>query len=325
MSARGKRVLVTGITGQDGSYLAERLVADGHHVIGVVRAPLERELPDLARVRAELELVAGDLSDPEALGDVVRAAKPDLVYHLAAPTFVPASWEAPATTMKEIVDATAAVLIAGRDLGARVLVPTSPEIYGYAGGESPQTERSVRLPRSPYGVAKLAAHELVRVLREGADPVHAVATVTYNHESPRRPVRFVTRKITRAAAEISLGRAKSVSLGSLDAQRDWSHARDIVDGMVRALEHDTPDDYVLASGEARTVGDFARAAFAAVGLDADEFVTVNPEFVRPPEPTVLVGDPSHARKVLGWRPTTTFEGLVAEMVEADLAELRAGR
>jgi GDPmannose 4,6-dehydratase len=196
---------------------------------------------------------------------------------------------------------------------------SSPEIFGDA-GESPQTEDSPKRPRNPYGVAKLAGHELLRVLRDERD-VHACAVITYNHESPRRPERFVTRKITRSAAAIRLGLEQELRLGDLAARRDWSHAIDIVRGMALALDHDEPGDYVLASGVAHTVGEFVEAAFAAADLDPEGHVRVDPQFVRPPEPTPLVGDPSRARQVLGWVPQVAFEDLVREMVEADLAAL----
>lgn len=317
MSAR--RALVTGVAGQDGSYLAELLLREGREVIGLVRPPLERAFPNLEAIRDRLVLVAADVSDLEALDAAIRDARPDDVFHLAAPTFVPASWEDPAATMAAIAGGTATVLRVARDLGARVLVASSPEVFGDA-GVSPQREDSPRRPRSPYGVAKLAAHELVGVLREGGG-VHGCSVVTYNHASPRRPEQFVDRKITRAAAAISLGREREVALGDLEARRDWSHARDVVRGLHLALAHDEPGDYVLASGAARTVGEFARAAFAAVGLDAGSHVRVDPAFVRPPEPTVLVGDPTKARDVLGWVPEVSFEELVAEMVAADLERL----
>jgi GDPmannose 4,6-dehydratase len=202
-----------------------------------------------------------------------------------------------------------------------VLVATSPEIFGDAGGVSPQDEDAPRRPRSPYGVAKLAAHELVRVLREAGD-VHACSVITYNHESPRRPERFVTRRVTRAVAAMQLGQQDELVLGDLGARRDWSHARDVVRGMALALAHDEPGDYVLASGTARTVEQFAAAAFAAAGLDGEGRVRVDPALVRPPEPTVLVGDARRARDVLGWRAEIPFEDLVAEMVQADLRTLR---
>jgi GDPmannose 4,6-dehydratase len=315
-----RRALVTGITGQDGTYLAERLLAEGRRVTGLVRPPLDRPLPALDAFRDDVELVAADLADAGAVAAAVRDARPDDVFHLAAPTFVPASWEDPARTLAEVAGGTAAVLRAAGEADARVLVATSPEIFGDA-GESPQHEGSPRRPRSPYGVAKLAAHELVRVLRDERG-LHACAAITYNHESPRRPERFVTRKITRAAAAVALGLEREVALGDLSAQRDWSHAADVVAGMVLALDHPEPGDYVLASGEARTVGAFAEAAFAAVGLAAADHVRVDERFVRPPEPTPLIGDPARAREVLGWAPRVAFEDLVAEMVEADLAALR---
>jgi GDPmannose 4,6-dehydratase len=318
-----RRALITGITGQDGSLLAEELLAAGRHVVGVVRPPLERGSEAVHEaIRPDVELVAADLADADGLAEAIRSAAPDDVFHLAAPTFVPASWKEPQRTMTEIAVAGAAVLAVARELGARVLTVASPEVFGDAGGESPQREDSPKRPRSPYGVAKLAVHELVRVLREG-DGVHACSVITYNHESDRRPERFVTRKITRAAAAISLGREREVALGDLEARRDWIHARDVVRGFVLALEHDEPGDYVLAGGVARTVGDFARAAFAVVGLDADDHVRVDPRFVRPPEPTVLVGDASRARDVLGWEPRIGFDALVREMVEADLERLQA--
>jgi GDPmannose 4,6-dehydratase len=316
-----RRALVTGITGQDGSYLAELLLGQGHEVVGLVRPPLDRPLPNVDGLREHVRLVAADLADSAALAGAVGEAAPDDVFHLAAPTFVPASWDDARATLAEIPGATATVLDAAGALGARILVAASPEVFGDARGVSPQDEDAPRRPRSPYGVAKLAAHELVRVMRDGRG-IHACSAITYNHESPRRPHRFVTRKITRAAAAIKLGMEDHVLLGDLEARRDWSHARDVVRGMALALAHDEPGDYVLASGTARTVGDFAAAAFAAVGLDAADHVRVDPALVRAPEPTVLVGDPARARAVLGWRPEIGFEALVAEMVDADLAALR---
>jgi GDPmannose 4,6-dehydratase len=319
MSAR--RALVTGITGQDGSYLVERLLEGGRHVVGLLRPPADRPLGPLEAIRGDIDVVAADLRDPRGLGDAIRAARPDEVFHLAAPTFVPASWEDPAATIAEIALAGAIALRAAAEAGARVLVPASPEIFG-AAPESPQREDTPKHPRSPYGVAKLAIHELVGVLREG-DGAHASSAITYNHESPRRPERFVTRKITRAAAAISLGREREVTLGDLDARRDWSHARDIVEGMVLAVEHEQGGDYVLASGVARTVRELADTAFAVVGLRAADHVRVDERLVRGAEPTVLAGDATRARDVLGWAPRVDFADLVREMVEADLAALRA--
>jgi GDPmannose 4,6-dehydratase len=313
--------LVTGVTGQDGSYLAELLVEDGTEVVGVVRPPLDRELPNLDAVRDRLTLIEADIRDREALERAIRDAEPDELYHLAAPTFVPASWEDPQGTFDAIAGATATVLCVAQTIGARVLVPASPEIFGDT-GVCPQDEDAPRRPSSPYGVAKLAAHELVRVMRE-RHGMHASSVITYNHESPRRPERFVTRKVTRGAALIARGIESELVLGDLDAKRDWSHARDVVRGMVLAARHDQPGDYVLAGGVARSVRDLVDAAFATVGVDPERHLKVDSAFVRPPEGTVMVGDATRAREVLGWAPQVSFEDLVREMVEADLARLDA--
>ncbi len=309
--------LVTGISGQDGSYLAERLVAEGREVVGVVRPPVDRDLPWLP---GGVRLVAADLSDPPAVRRAVVDAAPAEVFHLAAPAFVPASWREPSATLAAIAAGTAAVLEGAREAGARVLAAGSAQVFG-GSPVSPQDEDTPPRPDTPYGVAKAAAHELVRVLR--GDGLFACTAIAYNHESPRRPERYVTRKLTRAAAAISLGLERDVAIGNLDARRDWLHADDVVAGMVLALRHAEPGDYVLAGGVARTVREFAEAAFAVVGLEAGPHLRVDPALVRPDE-TVLVGDASRARSVLGWAPAVGFEELVREMVEADLAALRSG-
>jgi GDPmannose 4,6-dehydratase len=251
---------------------------------------------------------------------------PQELYHLAAPTFVPASWQDPTETVAAIATGTAALLGAVRALEADadtetgVWVATSSEIFGDS-GESPQTERSPMRPRSPYGAAKVAAHALVGAMRS-RHGMFACSGITYNHESPRRPAHFLPRKVTRGAAAISLGLEDELVLGDLDAVRDWSHAADVVRAARLALRHDEPGDYVIASGVGRTVRDLVGAAFAHVGLDPDEHVRVDAAFVRPPEATPPVGDPTRARETLGWRPEVSFEALVAEMVDADLAALR---
>jgi GDPmannose 4,6-dehydratase len=321
MSAR--RALITGLAGQDGSYLAELLVAKGYDVTGVVRDPEDRSLPNLAGVRDHVALVGGDLLDPITLIDALGAVRPHELYHLAAPTFVPASWEDPAEVLEAIGGATATLLGAARRLDPemRVFVATSSEVFGDA-GESPQSERSPMRPRSPYGVAKLAAHGLVGALREHFG-MYVVSGITYNHESPRRPGHFLPRKVTRGATAIALGLEEELVLGDLDAVRDWSHAADIVRGAWLSLQAGAPGDYVFASGVGRTVGDLVAAAFAAAGTSPEGRVRVDPAFVRPPEPWAPVGDPSHARTTLGWEPEISFEALIAEMVAADLAELRA--
>jgi GDPmannose 4,6-dehydratase len=306
---------VTGVSGQDGSYLAQLLGERGYEIVGLVRRRTEA-LPD------DVAALTGDLLDPASLRAAVRKARPDELYHLAAPTFVPASWEDPTETMAAIATATAALLAAARELhpAIRVWVSTSSEVFGDA-GESPQTERSPMRPRSPYGAAKLAAHGLVRAMRERVG-LFACSGLTYNHESPRRPERFVTRKITRAAAAIKLGLERELVLGDLDAVRDWSHAADVMRAAWLALQADEPDDYVIASGIGRTVRDFVATAFAAVGLDWEHHVRVDPLLVRAAEPVALVGDATLARERLGWEPEHSFDDLVAEMVAADLAVLR---
>jgi GDPmannose 4,6-dehydratase len=317
-----RRALITGVAGQDGSYLAELLVGQGYDVTGLVRDPGDRGRPSLAGVADRISLLHGDLASPATLVDALGAVRPHELYHLAAPTFVPASWEDPASVMAAIAGATGTLLTAAArlDPAMRIFVATSSEIFGDA-GESPQTESSAMRPRSPYGIAKLAAHQLVGVLRERLG-LFAVSGITYNHESPRRPEHFLPRKVTRGAAAIALGLQDELVLGDLDAVRDWSHAADVVRGAWLSLQADAPDDYIFASGVGRTVSDLVDAAFAAAGVPADGHVRVDPAFVRAPEPTPPIGDASHARATLGWTPATAFEDLIAEMVAADLAALR---
>ena len=321
--AEPRRALITGIDGQDGSYLAESLVADGYDVTGMVREARSRDAPGLAAVRSQLAFVTGDHLHPESLRRAVEHARPDELYHLAAPTFVPASWEDPSETLSAIATATATLLAAAYAHSAtvRVWVSTSSEVFGDA-GESPQHERSPMRPRTPYGVAKLAAHGLVGVMRE-RHGLFACSGITYNHESPRRPAHFVSRKVTRAAAAIRLGLENELVLGDLSAVRDWSHADDVMRAARLALAHDAPGDYVVASGMGRTVEELVDVAFGHVGLDPGAHVRVDSDLVRAPEATPPVGDPSRARAVLGWRPRWSFEALVGQMVDADLAALRA--
>jgi GDPmannose 4,6-dehydratase len=318
-----RRALITGISGQDGSYLAELLLEEGYDVAGMVRRPVDQDLSRLAAVRDRISLVQGDLLAPETLRDALEAVRPHELYHLAAPTFVPASWEEPGEVLQAIAVGTGELLSAARRLDPemRVFVASSSEIFGDAGA-SPQHERSPMRPRSPYGVAKLAAHGLVGALRERFG-TFAVSGITYNHESPRRPAHFLPRKVTRGAAAIALGLEDELVLGDLSAVRDWSHAADIVRGAWLALRADTARDYVLASGVGRTVGELVAVAFAAAGVDPEGRIRVDPAFVRAPDPTPPVGDPSRARRELGWEPRIGFEAMIAEMVEADLAELRA--
>jgi GDPmannose 4,6-dehydratase len=309
-----RRALVTGVTGQDGSYLAELLLGREYEVFGTVREPT-------GLVPEGVKPLPADLLAPATLQAALREASPHELYHLAAPTFVPDSWDEPTETMAAIAGATATLLAAARDVDPqpRVWVSTSCEIFGDA-GESPQNERSPMRPRSPYGVAKLAAHGLVGAMRERFG-LFACSGITYNHESPRRPEQFLPRKVTRGVAAIKLGLERRLVLGDLDAVRDWSHAADVMRAAWLALQADEPGDYVVASGVGRTVRDLATTAFTTVELDWSEYVRTDPAFVRAPEPVASVGDSSRARERLGWEPEWSFEDLVAEMVEADVAAL----
>jgi GDPmannose 4,6-dehydratase len=325
-----RRVLITGVTGQDGGYLAEQLLAGGDEVVGTVREPdgTFADADGLSHLEGRVPLVTMDLLDPGSIRRAVHEAAPDEIYHLAAPTFVPDSWDDPTETIAAISGGTATLLAAAGALRdeVRVLVATSSEVFGDA-GVSPQSETSPMRPRSPYGVAKLAAHGLVGTLRAHHGRF-LVSAITYNHESPRRPVRFLPRKVSAGVAAIATGHAETLMLGDLRAVRDWSHARDLVEAMVLALRHDEPGDYVLASGVGRTVAELVDAAFAAAGVerllpDGRDRVAVDPRFVRAPELWPPVGDPTRARSVLGWEPRVSFSELVREMVAADLARLDA--
>jgi GDPmannose 4,6-dehydratase len=318
---RAPTALITGLTGQDGSFLAELLLEKGYGVTGLVRGVPERPLGCAERLRGRVELVPGDLLEPTSLRVAIDLVAPREIYHLAGPSFVPASWQEPGETIRAIAGSTAAILAAVRELdqGTRVFVAASGSIFGDA-GESPQREDTPCRPTTPYGVAKLAAHQLVGALR-AHDGLHASSGIVFNHESERRPESFVTRRITRAAAAIALGQRHELTLGALDAVRDWSFAGDIVRGAWLMLQQDAPDDYVLASGVPRTVADLARMAFECVGLDADRYVRVDRSLVRAPESTPSVGDPGKARERLGWRPEVSFEELVERMVRADLRSL----
>jgi len=318
-----RRALLTGISGQDGSLLAEQLVADGYDVAGMLRGELDRPLANLAAVREEISLVPGDLSVPRSLRDAVHVVLPHELYHLAAPTFVPASWEHPLDTLTAVAGATAALLeiVRGLDDPPRVWIAASSEVFGDA-GESPQHEGSPMRPRSPYGVAKLAALRLAGAYRARYG-LHVSVGITFNHESPRRSEAFLPRKVSRGVAAIKLGLQEELVLGSLDAVRDWCAAEDVVRAARLALARDEPGDYVLASGVGRTVRELVEVAFAHVGLDPDEHVRVDPALVRPPEATPPVGDPSRARALLGWEPRIGFAEMVGRMVDADLAALAA--
>ncbi len=318
---RRRRALVTGLTGQDGSYLAELLLERGYEVVGVVRGQPDAPLGLAEHLRGQVELVNADLLDPGRLSRLPEEVRPDELYHLAAPSFVPDSWERPSRTLAAIAVAWAALLEGVRRAspGTRVFLAASAAIFGDT-PETPQREETPCRPRNPYAVAKLAAHQLTGRVREH-DGLFACSGILYNHESERRPEAFVPRKIARAAAAIKLGQAHGVALGSLDAVRDWSFAGDVVRGAWLALQQDRPDDYIFASGVGHTVAELADVAFAHVGLEARKYIRVDPAMVRRSETMPLVGDPTRARERLGWEPTVNFEELIQRMVEADLRAL----
>jgi GDPmannose 4,6-dehydratase len=316
-----RTALITGLTGQDGSFLAELLLDKGYSVTGLVRGEPRESLGASEHLRGRVGLAYGDLLDQCSLRAAVASFGGGEIYHLAAPSFVPASWQLPSETIAAIAGSTAAILEAVRDLeaGARVFVAASGAIFGDA-PQSPQREDTPFRPTNPYAIAKLVAHELAGAMR-AHDGVHASSGITYNHESERRPEQFVTRRISRGVAEIALGRSSELTLGSLDAVRDWSFAGDIVEAAWLMLQQAHADDYVLASGIGHTVAQLAETAFACVDLDAERYVRVDESLERAPESTPSVGDPTKARELLGWKPRLSFEQLVERMVRADLRAL----
>lgn len=324
MSAR--RALIIGIAGQDGSYLAELLLAEGYAVTGVVRQPVSTPFANLEQIKGEVELLQANVLDELSLVDVLTAASPEEVYNLASPSFVPISWQQPVLTAEFAAVGCTALLEAIRrvDDSIRFYQASSSEIFGEP-REVPQREDTPLHPVTPYGVAKAYAHFITLSYRRRYG-LHASSGILYNHESPRRPLEFVTRKISNAAAAIGLGLETHVSLGSLDARRDWGYAADYVRAMWLMLQQDEPGDYVIASGITHSVRDLAEAAFARAGLDWAEHVVVDETLVRgKAELHDLVGDAAKARDVLGWVPGVDFEGLVNLLVDADIERLEAGR
>lgn len=321
-----RRALITGITGQDGSYLAELLLEKGYEVTGTVHRAAADPLGCSEHLRERISLiVVADLERPESLRGAVVDTQPDELYHLAGPSFVPESWRHPAATIAEIAGATAALLEAVRDHSGhtRTFVATSGAMFG-AAPESPQREDTPCKPQNPYAAAKLLAHQMVGQMRTH-DGLFVCSGIFYNHESERRPERFVPRKISKAAAAIKLGLAVEVTLGDLDAVRDWSFAGDIVQGAWLMLQQDQPSDYVLASGVPHTVAELAEVAFSHVGLDAHAHIRIDGDLMRASESTPQIGDPSRARAQMGWRTTVSFEQMVQRMVDHDIESLTAGR
>ena len=320
-----KTALITGITGQDGSYLAELLLAKGYHVVGVVRRSSTTPYERIAHLVDKVELVSADLLDQTSLTDVVEATKPVEIYNLAAQSFVQTSWQQPVLTGEFTALGVTRMLEALRKAapGAKFYQASSSEQFGKV-VETPQRESTPFYPRSPYGVAKVYGHWITVNYRESFN-LFAVSGILFNHESPRRGLEFVTRKISDAVARIKHGIQHELRLGNLDARRDWGFAADYVDAMWRMLQLDEPDDFVISTGETYSVRDFCEAAFGAVGLDYRNYVVQDPKFYRPAEVDLLVGDPTKAREVLGWTPTVHFTQLVQMMVAADLERYAKAR
>ena len=318
-----RRALITGITGQDGSYLAELLLDKGYEVHGMVRRASTEKFERIEHLRDRITLHQGDLLDQRSLVDTLRAAKPDEVYNLAAMSFVAVSWIQPTLTAEFTGVGVTRMLEALREAApeARFYQASSSEMFGKV-QEVPQTEATPFYPRSPYGVAKAYGHHITVNYRESYD-MYLCSGILFNHESPRRGLEFVTRKITHGAAAIAAGQATELRLGNLDAQRDWGYAKDYVDAMWRMLQQDEPDDFVIATNETNTVQRCVEIAFDQAGVaDWQSYVVIDDSFKRPAEVDLLIGDYGKAERVLGWKPETSFEELIRLMVDADVEALR---
>jgi GDPmannose 4,6-dehydratase len=319
-----RRALITGITGQDGSYLADLLLEKGYDVHGMVRRASTETFQRLQHIRDKITLHTGDLLDQRSLGEVMREVEPHEIYNLAAMSFVAASWTQPVLTADFTGVGVTRMLEAMREMApdARLYQASSSEMFGKV-LEVPQTEKTPFYPRSPYGVAKAYGHFITVNYRESYD-LFACSGILFNHESPRRGLEFVTRKVTHGAAAIKLGLSEELALGNMDAQRDWGYAKDYVEAMWLMLQQDEPDDYVIATGEAHSVQELVDVAFAQVDLDPKDYVRIDERFMRPAEVDHLIGDYSKAKEQLGWEPRTSFEELVQLMVDSDLELLRSG-
>ena len=318
----GKAALITGITGQDGSYLAELLLGKGYRVIGMTRRTSTDVHERIQHIVDDIEFVSGDLLDQSSISEIIAATKPDEIYNLAAQSFVPASWTQPVLTGEFTALGVTRVLEAVRTVNPKIKFyqASSSEMFGKV-QDVPQSETTSFYPRSPYGVAKVYGHWITVNYRESYD-LFSVSGILFNHESPRRGKEFVTRKISDGVARIKLGLASELVLGNLDAQRDWGFAGDYVKAMWLMLQQEKPDDFVIATGRTHKVREFCRIAFEAAGLGSyEKYVRSAPKFIRPAEVDLLVGDPSKAKRELGWEPEHSFEDLVEMMVRADLDRL----
>lgn len=320
-----KTALITGITGQDGSYLAELLLEQGYRVYGMVRRASTENCQRIDHLAGQIDLVQGDLLDPHSLASVVAETRPDEVYNLAAQSFVPTSWKQPVLTAEFTAVGVTRLLEAVRQIcpQARFYQASSSEMFGKV-IETPQRETTPFYPRSPYGVAKAYGHHITVNYRESYG-LFACSGILFNHESPRRGLEFVTRKITHGVARIKMGLDRELRLGNLEAKRDWGFAGDYVRAMWMMLQQSEPSDYVIGTGQTHTVEEFVEIAFSYAGLKWRNHVVIDPRFYRPAEVDLLMADPSKAREELGWKPRVSFEGLVRMMVDHDLALLGGSR
>lgn len=317
-----KSALITGITGQDGSYLAELLLAKGYRVFGLVRRSSSSHASRMSHFSGEIQTLSGDLLDQYSLMDAIIDSQPDEIYNLASQTYVPTSWKQPSLTAEYTALGVSRLLESIRRCkpDARFYQASSSEVFGQP-DESPQTERTAFRPRNPYGVAKAYAHWMTVNYRQQYN-LYTSCGITYTHESPRRGTEFVFRKITHTAAKIKLGLANELKLGNLEARRDWCYAKDAVHAMWLMLQQEQPDDYIIASGETHSVQELVECAFSCVGLNWQDYVSVDPAFYRPDEPVQLVGSIQKIHKDLDWKPQYSFQQLVEILVDHDLKELR---
>ena len=317
-----KKVLITGITGQDGSYLADMLLEKGYEVYGMVRRSSVEKLDRIEHIRDRINFVQADLLDQLSIITIIKQVNPEEVYNLAAMSFVPTSWSQPVLTGEftgiGVTRMLEAVRLVNKDI--RFYQASSSEMFGKV-KEIPQTENTPFHPRSPYGVAKVYGHYITVNYRESYD-IFAASGILFNHESPRRGLEFVTKKVTNAVAKIKLGLLDYLYLGNMDSKRDWGFAKDYVEAMWLMLQQDKPDDYVIATGQSHSVKEWVQASFECLGLDWEKYVRIDQKFIRPAEVDLLIGDSSKAQKVLGWKPKVNFEQLVKIMVEYDYNQLK---
>ena len=316
-----KKAFITGITGQDGSYLAEFLLGKGYGVYGMVRRASFQRFDRIQHILDRVEIIEGDLTDQSSLDDAIKTIAPDEVYNLASQSFVPTSWNQPVLTADVTGTGVTRMLEAIRKHkpDAKFYQASTSEMFGKV-QETPQNERTPFYPRSPYGVAKIYAHWITINYRESYD-IFACSGICFNHESPRRGLEFISRKVTDGVARIKLGLADQLKLGNLEARRDWGFAKDFVEAMWLMLQQDQPEDYVIATGVSHSVRDLVETAFGYVGLPTEPHVVVDPKLFRPAEVDILVGDASKAKTKLGWTPTSSFKEMIHMMVEADLKRL----